>query len=98
MSNPHFKQPPDRRSLTKTLFDFNWKPQDELMALKPPRRYGRVEIQLPDRIADGVIERILEVSGANTDLPTYKLRISTDANLRALSVDQINNIGVRVCS
>lgn len=86
-----------KNSLTKTLFDFVWTPQDDLMALKPPLRYGRVEIALGDRIVEGVIERVLAsgrgiVPGSPFD--SYRLRISTDA-----SADELTraDISVRVC-
>lgn len=89
-----------RTSVANTVFDFTWTPPDELMALKPPTRYGRVEIDTPDGIVDGVIVRIVHV--LNPPFPggfkSYHLRISTPAPLATYSKEQLNNIAVKVCS
>lgn len=89
-----------RTSIQSYVIDFFWYPQDELMALKPPQRYGRVELDLPDGVKDGVIERIVDRLEPREPggLEGYHLRISTAADFSKYTAEQTSDIGVKVCS
>lgn len=77
-----------------TVFDFVWSSPDQQP--KEPLLYGKIEVLLPDRIAEGRVERILKTERPEGQPSRYTLRLSVDADLTRYSPLELVDVGVRV--